>query len=162
MNQLFAIVTFLVFLVGCQSSSTQEADANLTQAQEIYTEAMVVHDEVMPRMEEIMRLGQTIEARMDSLRQLDSVTYADTLQQMQTVRQNLKEADEAMMQWMRGVKNVPGLEEVKTAYQDEMQIQTVDTTNIIQVQQEQKAAIEQVKQQMENSIEEAKSLLNSE
>ncbi|MEM8967016.1 MAG: hypothetical protein AAGE93_11410 [Bacteroidota bacterium] len=155
MYRLFFGFFSLIFisLSSCQSSTTTEADANLTQAQEIYDEAIVVHDEVMPRMDEMMRLRRTVQQQMDSLQQVDSVAYADTLQQMQTIVQNLKEADDAMMQWMRNTVGVPTQEELQSP-------DPVDTTNIIQVQQQQKAAIEQVKQQMESSIEEAKALLN--
>lgn len=153
------IALFVALLGGCQSSTT-ETPANLTEAQEIYAEAIEVHDEVMPRMDELMQLRRALETQIDSLNQLDSTAYADTVQYMQYVVRNLQYADQGMMQWMRNVKKVPGLEEVESAYQNEMELETVDTTNIVQVQKSQKIAIEQVKQQMESSIEEAKSLLN--
>jgi len=153
------IALFVALLGGCQSSTT-ETPANLTEAQEIYAEAIEVHDEVMPRMDELMQLRRALETQIDSLNQLDSTAYADTVQYMQYVVRNLQYADQGMMQWMRNVKKVPGLEEVESAYQNEMELETVDTTNIVQVQKSQKTAIEQVKQQMESSIEEAKSLLN--
>lgn len=154
----FSVVT-VIWLSSCQPSPSAEESKNITQAQDIYSEAMAIHDEVMPRMGEIMQLRQAIETRIDSLHQLDSAVYADTVQYMQFVARNLQYADQAMMQWMRNVKKVPGLAEAQTAYQDEMSMETGDTTNIVQIQQSQKTAIEQVKQQMESSIEEAKSVL---
>ncbi|MEM6845558.1 MAG: hypothetical protein AAF632_25315 [Bacteroidota bacterium] len=152
MNRLYATLVSVTFMIGCQPSAT-------TEAQEIYIEAMEIHDEVMPRMGEIMQLRRAIEARIDSLQQLDSAAYADTVQYMQFVVRNLQYADQAMMQWMRNVKKVPGMEEAQTSYQDEMSMETIDTTNIVQIQRSQKTAIEQVKQQMESSIEQAQSLL---
>ncbi|WKN41909.1 hypothetical protein [Tunicatimonas pelagia] len=161
MIQSFLIIFSAVLLLSsCQPSASSETPPNLTEAQEIYAKAIEVHDEVMPRMDEIMQLRQAVEARIDSLNQVDSAAYADTVQYMQFVVRNLQYADQGMMQWMRNVKKVPGLEEVQSAYQDEMSLEVVDTTNIVQIQQSQKTAIEQVKQQMESSIEEARSLLN--
>ena len=159
-RQLIGIIALFIGLLGGCQSSTTETPANLTEAQEIYAEAIEVHDEVMPRMDELMQLRRALETQIDSLNQLDSTAYADTVQYMQYVVRNLQYADQGMMQWMRNVKKVPGLEEVESAYQNEMELETVDTTNIVQVQKSQKTAIEQVKQQMESSIEEAKSLLN--
>ncbi|MEM9832889.1 MAG: hypothetical protein AAF944_19815 [Bacteroidota bacterium] len=152
MKRLYATLVSVTFMIGCQPSAT-------TEAQEIYIEAMEIHDEVMPRMGEIMQLRRAIEARIDSLQQLDSAAYADTVQYMQFVVRNLQYADQAMMQWMRNVKKVPGMEEAQTSYQDEMSMETIDMTNIVQIQRSQKTAIEQVKQQMESSIEQAQSLL---
>lgn len=160
MFRLLSSILVLFYLSGCQPSTT-ESPANLTEAQEIYSESMEIHDEVMPRMGELMQLQQAVESKVDSLNQLDSVAYADTVQYMQHIIDNLRYADRGMMQWMRNVKKVPGLEESETAYQDEMKMEAVDTTNIVQVQLSQKTAIEQVKQQIESSIEEAKAVLGN-
>ncbi len=161
MNRLLTVIALIIFLVGCQTASNKETPANLSEAQEIYAEAMEVHDEVMPRMGELMQLRRAIENKVDSLNQIDSAAYADTVQYMQFVVRNLQYADQGMMQWMRNVKKVPGLEEAQTAYQGEMEMEEADTTNIVQVQRSQKTAIEQVKQQMESSIEEAKLIVNN-
>ncbi|MGB3588774.1 MAG: hypothetical protein WBA23_19670 [Tunicatimonas sp.] len=161
MNRLLTVIALIIFLVGCQTASNKETPANLSEAQEIYAEAMEVHDEVMPRMGELMQLRRAIENKVDSLNQIDSAAYADTVQYMQFVVRNLQYADQGMMQWMRNVKKVPGLEEAQTAYQGEMEMEEADTTNIVQVQRSQKTAIEQVKQQMESSIKEAKLLVNN-
>jgi hypothetical protein len=155
-----ATVLPLHLLTGCQPAAT-EAPANLTEAQAIYAEAIEIHDEVMPRMGELMQLRQAVESKVDSLNQLDSTAYADTVQYMQHIIDNLRYADRGMMQWMRNVKKVPGLEEVESAYQSDMELEVVDTTNIVQVQKSQKEAIETVKQQIESSIQEARSILES-
>lgn len=162
MNRFCATITILVFLMGCQTSSSNEDDANLTQAQEIYSDAMDIHDEVMPRMGELMQLRRAVETQIDSLNQLDSVAYADTVQYMQHIVDNLRYADRGMMQWMRNVKKVPGLEEEgQSEFQDKISIEEADTTNVVQVQKSQKTVIEQVKQQIESSIEEAKAVLGN-
>ena len=161
MKQLFFYTWIVVGLTGCPSATNSEAERKLTRAQEIYTEAMEVHDEVMPHMEEIMQLRQRLQVRIDSLRGVDSIGYADTLRQMENTVQHLRQADEAMMQWMRGVQRVPALEDPQTEYQEEMEFQTADTTAVIKTQLEQMEAIKTVKEQMEASIDEARRLVGS-
>jgi hypothetical protein len=158
MNNIFRIfygIAFLLITMSCQPSS--ETDEKYARAQEIYQEAIAVHDEVMPRMDEIMRLKSLLKERIDALQQKGEEMNTDSLQHMQEIVQKLEEADEAMMQWMRNVKQVPEVEEEPSA--DAETAQLSDTTNLIQVQQEQKAAIEQVKTQMESSIKEARTFL---
>ena len=159
MKQLLSCAGIVVALAGCQSATTAETDGNLARAQEIYAEAIEVHDEVMPRMDEIMQLRQKLRLRVESLREEDSVGYADSLRQMENAVQHLQEADQAMMQWMRNVRQVPGLEDLQSDYQDELETQPADTANVVEVQLEQKEAIVTVKEQMEASIDEAQRLI---
>ena len=149
---LIITITLTALLVGCQSSTTSsETEVAVTRAQEIYAETMNLHDEVMPRMGELVQLRQELGATADSLREADSVGYADTVARMQAAAQDLAQADENMMQWMRSVEKVPGV--------DSLAAVPADTARLIQVQQEQKAAMEQVQEQMNNSITEARRLL---
>lgn len=153
-----------LFLSSCQSSTTSETDPTLERAQTIYAEAIAVHDEVMPRMDEIMQLRQKLELRVESMMEQDTTEYADSLQHMRTAIQDLRDADEAMMQWMRSVQKVPGLDEsnanATSDYQDELNATVLtDTVGLVQRQLAQKEAIEEVKQQMEQSIAEAETLI---
>ena len=151
----FVTLTFIIVLLGgCQSSTTSSEEAAVGRAQEIYSETMTLHDEVMPRMGELVQLRQELGATADSLREEDSVAYADTVDQMQAVAQDLAQADQNMMQWMRSVEKVPSA--------DSLAAVPADTARLIQVQQEQKAAMEQVQQQMDNSITQARRLLGKE
>ena len=155
-----AILSTTLLLGSCQSSTTSEADPSLERAQTIYTEAIAVHDEVMPRMDEIMQLRQKLQLRVESMQEQPEEDYADSLRQMQTAIENLQEADQAMMQWMRSVQKVPGVDEVSSDYQDELKATELrDTVDLIQRQLAQKKAIEQVQQQMEQSITEAERLI---
>ena len=154
--RIIVTITFVTTLLGgCQSSTTSsETEAVVARAQQIYSETMTLHDEVMPRMGELVQLRQELGATADSLREADSVAYADTVAQMQAAAQDLAQADENMMQWMRSVEKVPGA--------DSLAAVPADTARLIQVQQEQKAAMEQVQQQMDKSIAEARRLLGRE
>ncbi|MGB3848454.1 MAG: hypothetical protein WA958_00690 [Tunicatimonas sp.] len=156
----FSFLSIALIFSSCQTTTTTEADPTLERAQEIYAEAIAVHDEVMPRMDEIMQLRQKLQLRVTSMQEQPEEDYADSLQQMQTAIENLQQADQAMMQWMRSVQKVPGLDEVSSDYQDELNAtELTDTVGLIQRQLAQKEAIEEVKQQMEQSIAEAEVLI---
>ena len=167
MNHRILTFTFFsaaFFLSSCQSTTTTETDPTLERAQTIYAEAIAVHDEVMPRMDEIMQLRQKLELRVESMQQQNEPAYADSLQQMQTAIQNLRDADEAMMQWMRSVQKVPGSDEsgadLTSDYQDELNATVLtDTVGLIQRQEAQREDIEEVKRQIEQSITEAEQLI---
>ncbi len=155
---LYLLLAALSTTFACQSST--EDGSKQTQAQKVYQEAMVIHDEIMPEMDKMMQLKKMLNTRMDSLQQMDSVAYADTLDLMHSAVQDLEEADQAMMQWMRGVKKVPGMEGQQSAYAQEMETKMpADTTKLVKIQREQKKAIEGVKEQMEESIRQALALL---
>ncbi|MEK6479734.1 hypothetical protein WJR50_19480 [Catalinimonas sp. 4WD22] len=156
MKQITYLIIINLLIMSCQPSSS-ETDEKYARAQEIYQEAIAVHDEVMPRMDEIMRLKSLLNERIEGLQQKGEEINTDSLQHMQEIVQKLEEADEAMMQWMRNVKQVPEVEKEPSA--DAETARLSDTTNLIQVQQEQKAAIEHVKTQMESSIKEARTFL---
>lgn len=156
MKQIIYTTALLSLLImSCQPSS--ETDEKYARAQEIYQEAIEVHDEVMPRMDDIMRLKSLLNERIDALQQRVGEMPGDSLQRMQEIVQKLEEADEAMMKWMRDVKQVPDVEEESSASAEAAP--QSDTTNLIRIQQEQKTAIEQVKVQMESSITEARTYL---
>ena len=161
-NQSLLSLAWLILLAACSSATQSEADDTLAQAREIYAEAIEIHDEVMPRMDELMQLRQQLQARVDSLRQVDSVAYSDTLVRMQAAIESLEQADEGMMQWMRSVEKVAGIDEPTSEYQEEITAtQLEDTTDIMRIQQEQKEAIVEVKRQMESSISTARNLLGT-
>ena len=72
MNHRILTFTFFsaaFFLSSCQSSTTAETDPTLERAQTIYAEAIAVHDEVMPRMDELMQLRQKLELRVTSMQE---------------------------------------------------------------------------------------------
>ncbi len=148
MQHLFstALVALILSLGGCSASSSSEGDERRAQAKEIYDEAIVIHDEVMPRMDEMMQLRQQLQTRADSLYQADSIDYGYIVDDMRAAADRLQKADEGMMQWMRSLEKVPEA--------------IADTTELVAVQRRQKDEIEKVKQQMETGIEEANELLN--
>ena len=159
MRLITRTIAILLLLSSCQPSAKEDVQNSARlKAQQIYTEAIAVHDEVMLRMDEMMQLKQQLRASADSLQQLDSVTYAETIAQLNQGAADLEQADAAMMQWMRTMQPVPRNDQHQT---EEESTDLADTANLIQVQETQKEAIAQVKQQMESSIRTARSLLYS-
>lgn len=150
-------------LLSCQTASEKEAkDPEMEKAQTIYTEAIAIHDEVMPRMDDIMRLKRKLNAQKDSLSQLGADTYAARIDSIELLVANLEKADKAMMQWMRSIKQLPAElsdEEYDLQTQSDTSQNRVPVQQLIEEQEAQKEAIVEVKAMMEESIAEAKAYL---
>ncbi len=90
-----------LLMAACgQSSSVSEA-----QLQTLEKEVMAVHDEVMPRMTEVVLLAE----QADSLSITDSLTY-------KPIAEALHKADKDMMHWMRSYhlpKEAPAQEQMQ-------------------------------------------------
>lgn len=91
----YLLVSFAVF--GCN----QEAD----KVEQIEKEVLAIHDEVMPKMDEIMSLQSKLVkkiASIDSLQQegVSSTTLAEQRSKAFDLNRQLKTADSLMMNWM--------------------------------------------------------------
>jgi len=91
-------LNFLLFfcfltLVGC-GNKLQETNTALR------TQIIEVHDEVMPKMGELMSLEKKALAQADSLSQQDSTASAK-IQELTQLAGQLKAANEGMFVWMR-------------------------------------------------------------
>ena len=67
-------------------------------------EVIEIHDEVMPKIEDIMRLQGRLQARFDSL--MFEEANPEELTELREKIKNLRSADSAMMTWMRQFKPV--------------------------------------------------------
>lgn len=125
-----------------------------------YAEAMKLHDEVMPLMDEIYRLERRLTALKDSL-QTDSVANAQRLSTVRTAVAALQKANKDMMDWMHNIQDVPGVEKAHGEHHAHHQTEPEEDNNatVLKVQQEQKARIEAIKVSMETSISEAKAII---
>ena len=96
---IFLLTTFTI------SACTKEAD----QVADLEKEVLGIHDEVMPKMEEIMALKKGLSqkiAKLDSLQQegASSTTLAQERQQALDLSSRLSRADSLMMGWMHEYK----------------------------------------------------------
>jgi len=117
------ILAFLFF--SCESKQKE--------VEKLKSETIAIHDEVMPKMDDIMKLKRSLKLKRDTVSAEDKANIQDMIIA-------LEESDEAMMNWMRN-------------YDPRMQDMT-DTEKIEYLTQ-QKAAISEVSEKMKKSIAEA-------
>lgn len=75
---------------------------SINEVEKLKTEVMAIHDEVMPEMGNLMNLKSQLKEKSS---ELDSLDDSGDLEQLNLLIQNLEEADEAMMDWMRNYKD---------------------------------------------------------
>lgn len=146
-----------LFLTACGSKDNKKAKE---EALSLYQQSMKVHDEVMPRMDELFRMENALKALRDSL-SVDTVTNAARLTEIKTGIASLKNAGKGMMDWMHNIQGVPGAEENERSHHHRSSsTDTLTDEQLLKIQEDQKTAIDQVKIEMEESITRAKKILN--
>jgi hypothetical protein len=120
-----AIILVTLFM-SCESKDKE--------IETLKTETMAVHDEVMPKMDDIMKLKK-------SLKEIEDSTAQDEIMKLVIA---LEESDKAMMNWMRN-------------YDPKMEGMTDDEK--IEYLKNKKASIEKVSEQMKSSISASESYL---
>lgn len=154
---IFFVTATLIACSGKKETPNQNA---LT----IYQEAMKIHDEIMPRMDEMYKLEGKLKAKRDSLL-VDSIANTQRLAIVQEKLFALEAANKDMMDWMHNIKDVPGASatsghEHHSDHGETNQPKETNPEEALKVQKEQKQRIEEVKVAMEKSIEDANQLLN--
>lgn len=91
MKNILLPLAVMVLLAGCSS-------ANKEKAEQLDKEIMRVHDEVMPRIGEVLSLRKQIQQQLDSCH---NPQCQDTLNKLSY---SLTRADAHMMQWMRAYR----------------------------------------------------------
>jgi hypothetical protein len=132
MKNLFVIATFAiaVFLTSCQQKSEHDEheghDAHaqdktdISENEKLYNEVMKVHDEVMPKMNDIHKLKMSIRERIEKNPNLPK---AERLK-LDAMYAKLDSANEGMMVWMREFRPLPdslGEEKAKRYLENEME-----------------------------------------
>jgi hypothetical protein len=138
-----AIVTF----AACSNNK------QLEQAQNLYQEAMEIHDAVMPRMDEMYKLRQELTLKLDSI-STDTVANIGRIAEYKKVLSDLAVAEKGMMDWMHNIQDVPGSSGAG------VQTKEIPIDEVIKIQQAQKNAVEQARKKMEASIAEGKNLID--
>jgi len=128
MKRFFLVLLLPLALLACNS-----------ETENLRSEVMAIHDEVMPKMDDIMKEKSRLSALMSETE--DSLKII----RIRTAMSELEAADEGMMQWMRQFKP----EEFEN-----------DEDALIQYYQEEMVRIKEVKTNMLNALENSKSVVN--
>jgi len=98
----------LFLLVGCGKSGQhenhdQDDDSANNPNQALYDQVMDIHDEVMPKSDEIYNLKKEIKDKLTSTPDLSS----DKKEKLNQIVAELDSADHSMMDWMHKFKPLP-------------------------------------------------------
>ncbi len=102
-GMLASSLVFLTFCLSCGSSDqggmTGSASQVPTELKALYDEVLGIHDEVMPRMQDLGRFQDQLKTVLDSLRQQQPIDQ-DELSKANRVLGDLNRAENAMWSWM--------------------------------------------------------------
>ena len=85
--------TTALCLFACQQTKTNTIN---TEVQQLEKEVLAIHDEVMPKMSEVISLTHYLDSLVKHAPEQDSLVMLSSL---------LKKADKDMMHWMRNYKS---------------------------------------------------------
>ncbi len=138
----FVFVSILAFAVGCNDPQPEEAKA----FDQKMTEAIEIHDEVMPKMGKLTKLISSLEAKVDST---NAEVYKPAIR-------DLKKGHDMMMDWMKDF----GDEFSKTEINDGIKLEDVDSLKArLKAIEISKKEAEDMKEQVMMAIENAEALL---
>ena len=126
MKNWFVLFLVAFSLAGCGQKSQERHPEEVGEAiesggnQALYDEVMKVHDEVMPRMDEIYRKKESLKNRIANapdMPESDKIAIEDSITR-------LDKASEGMMVWMREFNPIPdslGEEKAREYLENEME-----------------------------------------
>ena len=83
----------LVLMLSCEKKQKEAKDV-------LYDKVMEVHDEIMPKMGDIMKYKKQLKSKMDALAENAEVN-AEKIGKLKLAIANLDNSHEEMMRWMR-------------------------------------------------------------
>ena len=109
MRYSLVLLSFLLIgLMGCSGGGSQSETSADTQSESTTDlldlkekEVMKVHDDAMAKMGQLTMKSKQIKDYVDSLSAISITQYADQIQQLSKANQDLAQADDGMMNWMR-------------------------------------------------------------
>lgn len=90
------IFVILLLAVSCGEKKPTESKTDA-----LLDKVMAVHDEVMPKMSDIMRLKKELNAKIDELLAAGEDENSDKITELKKAIENLDNSNEGMMSWMR-------------------------------------------------------------
>lgn len=150
-SKCLVVVLIVVTMASCGRGENGDA-TNVTitkeeQRNELYQQVIVIHDEVMPKMEDIINLQDKIRIQLDSLIEIDSTSERIII--LQEMNLKLESADKSMMNWMR-------------EFDVDMNSDEVNQDEAIEYLENEMRRIEEVKEVVNTSIEEVQRSIREE
>ncbi|MEQ9660306.1 MAG: hypothetical protein RLO00_19365, partial [Fulvivirga sp.] len=110
MTYLKNILPFLLIIMlisACENKTTEQQEEVVTDEipeevkieKALYDDVMDVHDEMMPKMENMMSMKGKLKEKVDLLK--EEAAQSELVNELENIIQSLEIADEAMMNWMR-------------------------------------------------------------
>jgi Mg2+ and Co2+ transporter CorA len=108
MKLTYLISILAIALASCNQSGKHEHHASDSASTEnpntaLYDQVMDIHDEIMPRVEDIYQLKKQLKDKIASTTDLT----ADTKQEVEQIIAQLDSADHSMMDWMHSFSPLP-------------------------------------------------------
>lgn len=144
MKNLILLSLLAAFSLACGTDKDQEKVTGLE------TEVLAIHDEVMPKQEDIMSLKTQISKKIQDIDSLQNVGVSSNTMAEQRIKavdlnQKLADADKLMMDWMHEYRGDSA--------------KKLDSQQAVQYFEKEKERIMLVKQATLKSIQEAKTFL---
>ncbi len=138
MRNSILLLFSIVLLFSCTEKKHANSHEDLMQA------VMAVHDEVMPKMGDIMKYKKQIGEKIQELQAIGDSTNQEAISKLQKVSDDLEKSHMQMMDWMHEFNSdFKGMKE----------------EDILKYLNEEKAKIEQVGQLAESTLKEALEIL---
>jgi len=146
---MIIFVPLVLLIASCEGrkQAGKESGAAQVNIEELKQSVIDVHDEIMPKMGELMSLKKEVADKIAQLEEGSSVENEELIRQLRTTEENLERSHDEMMQWMRQFK--PDMDDM---VQEE----------VVKYLENQKSKIKQVGELTNESIAKARELLKDE
>lgn len=141
MKQVLVLSWLLAVTLACSTQSKDESAAHGDDVAALEANVMALHDSVMPRMSDIMRLKKAVSAKLAT-----NVSAAEKERGL-AIKTRLESADNAMMDWMHGYNGDT--------------LARLDKAQAAEYLNAEKRKIEQVRERMQQSIAEAEAFVGT-
>jgi hypothetical protein len=141
MKKLFVLVLITAAVVGCKPKSEDKVEASealeTSPNEALYNEVMKVHDEVMPKMNDVYKYQQQLKEKLKTPN-----LSAKNKEEINAVLSRLDSAGNSMMVWMRQFDPIPdslGEEKARIYLEGEMEKVKRVREDIVQALEQAKA-----------------------
>ena len=142
------LIIFSLIFIGAGCNQKKGANSMYSDSEEIFKESMRIHDEVMPKMSELIGLQTALRSGKKDL------TDTQRIDRINQVLQELENAHKGMMLWMRSVTIIPKNPDMNAGYEN-----LLSAEEMLEIQEESLAQIKSVQLAIHKSIKDANELL---